>query len=865
MSALNTGPVNGSRPAAPSRDHETGAGVEPSSRTAHPWPLAPVWRTLRHAQDVSWARRFALEAVTSPPAGDLTSATGPGRIQRATVTESGVVHVYLGPAQGSPSSILKIARATENIASLQRHAVAVATLTADDRLGAWRQYLPVIAWQDQRDGRFVVAERVVPGVVASRELLLPGQIAALLPESIAAISELHRVTGRTASVTAGQLSRWVSRPAQRLVDTGLLRSKAHRGAVDRVVDELGTWLGGREVATARIHGDYWPGNILVRPGLGLSGILDWDQSEEDELVGHDLIHLLLYTRRIRSGQDVGVLVAKMVEDPRWTREERDLLAIAGPGLASDPAATRALILMYWLRYVDRLLQSPHHATSQRWVRRNILSVAESTRSEWAHRPASPEPAVPAATTRARLPVRFGPWATGRFVRDATVSSVGRVLTGATPLLAGAYALIASSAITSALGLLYWLLAARLYPTAEVGVASATISAMVLVSGIAQLGLYGGLGRFIPTAGRSLRRLVSSAYLASGLVAMLTCAVAWMADFRWGELDIFTDSASGLWFLIATVTWTIFVLQDAVLSGLRKALWLPLENGAFGIAKLALLVVLAATNSRWGILGSWVVSAVLTVIPISLLIFGRFIPRHAPPALRPEPLTLKIVARFVAGDYIGFLLLQSTIALLPLLVISQLGPTASAYFYVAWLISYSLGLVASGLATSLLIEGARDPERLLHTRGVAVRHLFIVLIPGIVALWFAGPIVVALISPQYGEKVTDLLRVLAISAIPGGLAAVWMAVARVRRQTAWIALAQLVNLSVVAALTFLLIPTQGITGVGLAWLVGQTVTAVMMVAPDLWPIRRRGPTLSASVRASVRQAPAAGSGTGTTVV
>ena len=45
----------------------------------------------------------------------------------------------------------------------------------------------------------------------------------------------------------------------------------------------------------------------------------------------------------------------------------------------------------------------------------------------------------------------------------------------------------------------------------------------------------------------------------------------------------------LWFVVATMAWTVFVLQDSVLAGIRQAGWVPAENLVFSVAKLVLLV------------------------------------------------------------------------------------------------------------------------------------------------------------------------------------------------------------------------------------------------------------------------------------
>ncbi|MEA2503229.1 MAG: hypothetical protein QOG36_272, partial [Actinomycetota bacterium] len=70
-----------------------------------------------------------------------------------------------------------------------------------------------------------------------------------------------------------------------------------------------------------------------------------------------------------------------------------------------------------------------------------------------------------------------------------------------PLLRNGYALIINVGATSVLGLLYWVLAARLYSPAEVGVGNAAISLMQLLAGIGgQLTFAAALARFIPRAG-----------------------------------------------------------------------------------------------------------------------------------------------------------------------------------------------------------------------------------------------------------------------------------------------------------------------------------------------------------------------------
>ena len=94
----------------------------------------------------------------------------------------------------------------------------------------------------------------------------------------------------------------------------------------------------------------------------------------------------------------------------------------------------------------------------------------------------------------------------------------------TPLFRNGYALVFSSAATSALGLAYWILAARYYSAEAVGLNAAALSAMMFLASLSQLNLMNALNRFVPTAGPTTARLVGSAYAISAGAAVITSLI-----------------------------------------------------------------------------------------------------------------------------------------------------------------------------------------------------------------------------------------------------------------------------------------------------------------------------------------------------
>ena len=79
---------------------------------------------------------------------------------------------------------------------------------------------------------------------------------------------------------------------------------------------------------------------------------------------------------------------------------------------------------------------------------------------------------------------------------------------ADPLARSSYSLLANTAANSALGVAFWVSAARLFHPAQVGVDSATIAAFTLLSNLGQFSLSSALERFLPRTGRGARGFVA---------------------------------------------------------------------------------------------------------------------------------------------------------------------------------------------------------------------------------------------------------------------------------------------------------------------------------------------------------------------
>lgn len=411
----------------------------------------------------------------------------------------------------------------------------------------------------------------------------------------------------------------------------------------------------------------------------------------------------------------------------------------------------------------------------------------------------------------------------------------------TPLYRNAYALLLTVVTTSGLGIVYWALAAHYYTAAAVGINSAAISGMMFVAGLAQRGLITVLTRFLPRAGRSTAKLVLYSYGVGVLTTLLVTPVFLLGISLWAPNlgSLTSDPVMIGWFLLASVAWCVFTLQDSTLTGLRQTHWVPVENTLYALVKLGLLVLLAQALPHYGVFASWTIPVALALIPVNLLLFLRLIPRHAAATKdNAEPIRPRQIAGYGVGNYVGGLFSLSVSTLLPVLVTARVGAAENAYFYLAWLVSTSMQLVGSNMTTSLTVEAAADQSKLrAYSRGVLL-HMARLMVPAVLVVLVAAPYILHIFGKTYADEGSLLLRLLALSTLPGIINSLYLGVARVQKRIAGLIAVQ-AALSLLALIpSYFLLPVLGITAVGYVVLASQTLVAGVLAITGLRPIFAR---------------------------
>jgi O-antigen/teichoic acid export membrane protein len=420
---------------------------------------------------------------------------------------------------------------------------------------------------------------------------------------------------------------------------------------------------------------------------------------------------------------------------------------------------------------------------------------------------------------------------GAGARDAPGPTAGRKLLRGlrTPLYRDALALLLNSGVTSLIGVAYWTLAARLTPPEVVGLNAALISAMMALASLSHLGLVGALSGFLPRAGAATGALVRRAYaLAAVLALVFATAFVVAAPHFSGQLRDLERPGLAAVFVAAVLTWSLFALQDSVLTGLGRAVWIPLENIIYSGAKLVLVLALAASLGGYGILVSWVVPAALAVVPVSLAVFKIFIPSHLE-AYGTEPARgTHLFRRFVASDGLGMVLAQMLSALFPILVMEQAGAETAGRFYIPWMLAQSLDLVAINVGMSLTVQGAHTQDQLPSIfRRVLLRTLAPVGLLVAVAM-VAAPLVLTLFGAGYANASVETFRLLLVGSLLRVVITLAICAAWAERRPSRVVALQAALTVLVLPLAWRLTPGLGATGAALAWTIGQAAVAGLAV-------------------------------------
>lgn len=348
-------------------------GLAPAVRRVLWWLTGRAGRARAVREIMPHVRAAISEQSDLPPPCDWTTL-------RALPTIADRMVFLMEPRHQPPVAVVKLARHDHAQSNLEGETATLLALQADARIGDWRRFLPQVLAAGEAEDMVYRVERMLPGTPGTSVLARQGTLPRLRAAAATTIAELHQQTASTIPIDAARLEPWIDDPTDTLLELSESRPSwaGYRPAIERMRAELREKLLGRSLALSWVHGDYWPANILVTHDAGtVTGIIDWDFAEAEGLPHLDLMHLFLSMRMIEQRQELGAVVRSLLNDADWTSQESDLLKATWATLPGERIGTRELLLLTWLRHVDRTrTKARRFGGPLLWESQNIERVLE---------------------------------------------------------------------------------------------------------------------------------------------------------------------------------------------------------------------------------------------------------------------------------------------------------------------------------------------------------------------------------------------------------------------------------------------------------------------------------------------------------
>lgn len=408
--------------------------------------------------------------------------------------------------------------------------------------------------------------------------------------------------------------------------------------------------------------------------------------------------------------------------------------------------------------------------------------------------------------------------------------VGTLWSPQPPLYRNSVYLLGTAGVSQGFGFLFWLLVARIYPDDVMGIAVTLSATILFLASASSLGLGTGLIRHLPSS-KSPPRLVNSSLLVSAVVAALIGSFFLLGADVWAQGLVFVrnDPWFLLVFLVSMLAFTVALVMDHAYLAMRRAEYWMFRMGTYNLLRLPLPLAFVVIGGAFSVALAWTLPLLVSIV-IGL---GVFMP-HVLPGYRVGPEGLlsvrQGVLRYSILNHAAALVDAAASALLPLVILNTIptpaGAESAAHFYAALTLSEVLVVVPWAFSSSLFVEGSHAVERFASDTRKTIRVSLVLLVIGLILSVLLGRNVLELFGPQYGVSSYGAFLVLALSSPLVLLNSILATHLRVGHRLGPLVAVTFTSTPVTLVLAFLLVPSMGIIGAAVGFMVGQGVASCL---------------------------------------
>lgn len=385
-------------------------------------------------------------------------------------------------------------------------------------------------------------------------------------------------------------------------------------------------------------------------------------------------------------------------------------------------------------------------------------------------------------------------------------------------------LIASNGFLAIMGFLFWILAARIYSTYDIGIATSVLSLSNLLSTIALLGFNASILRFLPVSTHKdddVNSTILLTSLISGLLAIIV--ILFIRNFSPTLQFLRTNYLYFAIFILCTVFAGLNQMVESILTAFRSSKHVFFKNILFGSVKLIPLYLLVFL-SGFGLFSSYYIGLIISVLYALLIITKKNAITYQ---LKLSTKAIKKMAYLSFGLYISGFATVAPSFVLPLLITNILGPRHTAYYYIAATTNNVLNLIPQVIAQNLLVEGAYKESKLKIYVIKAFQLIALIIIPAITIMFLFGNHILLVFGRQYSHEGFELLKLLSLSVILVGVNSVLNIILTIKHRIKFIIITSIFCTLLNIGISYYLLHL-GLRAIGYATIISQLLLFILYI-------------------------------------
>jgi len=387
-----------------------------------------------------------------------------------------------------------------------------------------------------------------------------------------------------------------------------------------------------------------------------------------------------------------------------------------------------------------------------------------------------------------------------------------------PLYRNSFFLLSNSIIGSVIAFFFWIVAARLYTTEEIGIATALISASSIILILSRLGFDFSIIRFFPIRDKS--DVFNTTIFVTSLFSVLLGIIFVIGiDFFSPNLSVLKNTIYALFFLFYILLSSVTTYTGQSFLAIRKGNYFFLQNR---IADLRIFLIFIFVS--WGVFGIynsfWVSVLLAAAASLFILRYQFKLGFTFKKDFFGESL------KFSTGNYIASLFSSIPVLILPLLVLNILGVNEAAYYFISFAIASVIFMIPNAVSTSLFVEGSHG-ESLKKNVVKSFIMIFMLLIPAVLTTYFFGYVILSFLGKSYLGSL-DLLKLFALSSFFVTIVTVYISVKRVQMDIKNLILVSITTCILILSLSPLFLLKFGIIGIGYVWIITYGGIALILI-------------------------------------